>query len=115
MDESELIKINERIGEAEVKGDAEFLRAVLADELIFRKGDGSVVNKEEFLRDVPNKKFERESSEIKVTFDNEGNLALVTLKIRALGSKFRNLRVFERRGDAAGWQCIVWFNTKLNV
>jgi len=112
MNEAELLKINEQIGAAEEAGDARFLRGVLADELVFRKGDGGVVNKAQFLADVPNRKFERVSKNIKIAFDDGENLALVTLTVEALGNEFRNLRVFERR--AAGWQCIIWFNTKLN-
>jgi len=112
MDERDLIKINERIGEAEQSADDKYLSGVLADELVFRNARGIVATKTEFLKNVENNKFERESKYIKVTFDEEKKIALVILIVLAKGSEFRNLRVFERR--ATGWQCIVWFNTKLS-
>ena len=111
MDESELVRINEQIGEAEQTADEKFLREVLADELVFRKASGKVVTKEEFLADLTNNRFERESKNIKVTLDEENSTALVTLVVHALENKFQNLRVFVRREK--GWQCLVWFNTKL--
>jgi len=111
MDEENLKELNERIGKAESEGDEEFLREVLADELVFRRASGKVVTKEEFLAEVQKNKFERKSSEIKVVLNKDKELALVTLLVEAQGSKIRNLRVFER--NEKGWQCIVWFNTKL--
>jgi hypothetical protein len=110
MDEAELVRLNEQIGAAEQNGEAEFLRGVLAEELVFRRASGSVVSKEQYLADVTKNMFERESKNIKVTFDEENNLALVVLVVHARGSDFQNLRVFRRREN--GWQCLVWFNTK---
>ena len=112
MDETELVRINKQIGEAEQEADETFLRRVLADELVFRRASGKVVSKEVFLADLPNNKFERVPENINVTFDEERKTALVSLVVHALGSEFKNLRVFQRR--EAGWQCIVWFNTKLS-
>jgi hypothetical protein len=111
MDETELKTINERIGEAEQTADEEFLRQVLADELVFRKAGGSVVTKQQFLADLAKNNFARETKNVKVTLDEEKQTALVSLVVHALGSDFQNLRLFVRR--ETGWQCIVWFNTKL--
>ncbi|HEY8561395.1 MAG TPA: nuclear transport factor 2 family protein [Pyrinomonadaceae bacterium] len=112
MDEAELIEINERIGDAEQNADAGFLRRALADELVFRRASGKIVTKDEFLADLPNNRFERKSRALQVTLHGDGKTALVSVIVAALDKEFQNLRVFVRR--EGGWQCIVWFNTKLN-
>jgi hypothetical protein len=112
MDEEKLKELNERIGKAESEGDEEFLREVLADELVFRRASGKVVTKEEFLAEVQKNKSERQSKDIKVNLDEERNTALVSLIVRVMESEFKNLRVFVRNENE--WQCLMWFNTKIS-
>jgi hypothetical protein len=110
MEDAELKTINERIGVAEQEGDTGFLCGVLSDTLIFKRANGSVVSKEEFLAGVPNNMFERKSSAIEVVFE-DNHLAVVSLIVEAKGNKIRNLRVFERAEN--GWQCVIWHNAKI--
>lgn len=58
--ENELIELNIKIGEAEKQRQEDFLKGVLADDLIFRRASGKVVNKVEYLADLvnPDNKYE---------------------------------------------------------
>jgi hypothetical protein len=117
---SYLEQLNIRIGEAEFSRDADFLNDILADELVFRRANGTIVTKEFFLTEL--KKLENtftflHSEDIKVAIIGENSL--VSLIVHTKGrrgeaefeGRFRNLRIFIRREDK--WQCIVWFNTKI--
>jgi hypothetical protein len=112
MIESELKSINEQIGVAEEQGDGKFLSEKLSDRLIFKRADESIATKAEFLAKVPDNKYPRRSRDITIILNRQNDLALVTLVIEAKGDEIRNLRVFERNEN--GWQCIVWFNTKIS-
>ncbi len=116
-----LIGLNVLIGEAELKRDKKFLGDVLADELVFRRANGTVVTKDEYLSDLekPENTYEYLFSEdIRAQVKDEN--ALVTLVVRAKGKRgekefegrFRNLRVFAV--DGKNWQCVVWHNTRLD-
>ena len=116
-----LIGLNVLIGEAELNRDENFLRDVLADELVFRRANGSIVTKDEYLAElkIPENTYEYLHSEnIKAQVKDEN--ALVSLVVRAKGKrgekefegKFRNLRVFVRKDK--NWQCVIWHNTRLD-
>jgi hypothetical protein len=111
--EKELIERNIRIGESERLRDEDFLNAVLANDFIFRRADGEVVNKEKYLADLrnPNNTFEYLiSDDLKATVF-EG-VAVVTLRVRAKGKHeiisfegtYRDIRLFLKNQE---WTLVV--------
>jgi hypothetical protein len=71
--EKELIKLNIRIGEAERRRQEGFLKRVLADDLIFRRASGKIVNKKRYLADLLDPKNTYEyliSKDVKPTSDH---------------------------------------------
>jgi hypothetical protein len=114
-----LIGLNVLIGEAELNRDENFLREVLADELVFRRANASIVTKDEYLADLikPENIYEYLVAE-NIKAQVKDDTALVSLNIRAKGKRgekefegnFRNLRVFVRKEK--NWQCVVWHNTR---
>ena len=99
---------------AEMKGDVQTLERYLHKDLIFRRADGSIVDKLTFLATV--KERDRVDSEILEDEEEEkqdADSAVVTLIVRTLGGSFRNVRVFVRDGHA--WRCKLWVNTKLET
>ncbi len=116
-----LIGLNVLIGEAELNRDEKFLGDVLADDLVFRRANGTIVTKMEYLEELikPENTYEYLYSEnIKARINDD--TALVSLNVRTKGKrgekefeeKFRNLRVFVR-GDK-NWLCMIWHNTRLD-
>jgi hypothetical protein len=113
------IGLNVLIGEAELNRDENFLREVLADELVFRRGNASVVTKDEYLADLikPENIYEYLVAE-NIKAQVKDDTALVSLNVRAKGKpgekefegNFRNLRVFVRKEK--NWQCVIWHNTR---
>jgi catechol 2,3-dioxygenase-like lactoylglutathione lyase family enzyme len=104
------------MGRAERQGDRNSLDRYLHKDLIFRRANGSVVNKEEFLAELKPREG-RLDSEI-MEDEEEGLLAradsvVVTLIVRTLDASFRNVRVFVR--DDGEWQCKLWVNTRLET
>lgn len=118
--EKELIEINLKIGEAEKARDEAFLKRVLADDLIFRRASGQVVNKTEYLTDLQNSAntYDYLISEDVKPMLYEG-IAVVSLRVKAgikrgtstFEGNFRNIRLFLRRNER--WQCVIWFNTSI--
>lgn len=89
------------------------LDAVLSPALMFRRADGSVVDKDAFMLALqkPSPFSRRASKDVAVAL--AGERALVTLVVEGMkpdGSigRYRNLRLFFRR--AAKWQLEFWFN-----
>lgn len=116
-----LIGLNVLIGEAELNRDEDFLSGVLSDELIFRRANGSIVSKEEYLTNLMKQENTYEflhSENIKAQVKDD--TALVSLNVRAKGKRgekefegnFHNLRVFINK--AKNWQCVIWHNTSLD-
>jgi ketosteroid isomerase-like protein len=119
-DETTLKDLNVKIADAEMNRKDGFLDTVIADDLIFRRADGTTATKEQYLagiRNPENTYSQVEASNVEVFVQDEG-LALVSLIVRAAGVRggkpfsgtFRNTRVFAKK--PAGWRCVVWFNTR---
>lgn len=115
-----LVRLNRQIGEAELKRDEKFMREVLADELVFRRANGKIVTKDEYLSELmkPENSYELLRTEnIKTAVTKEN--ALVSLTVITKGKRgetefegeFQNVRVFVKRKNE--WQCIVWFNARI--
>jgi hypothetical protein len=118
-DEQDLIELNIKIGEAELKRNAIFLAGILADDLKFRRANGTIVDKTAYLTGVqdPANIFDYLYSE-DVQVSVYETTAVVALRVRAKGMRsgtpfegtFRNLRVFLRQ---PAWQCTMWFNVRI--
>jgi catechol 2,3-dioxygenase-like lactoylglutathione lyase family enzyme len=116
----ELRSINVEIGAAEQRHDVGYLSGVLHDELIFRRADGKIVTKEDYLRAVPTREYatlESDVAELHVTAGTALATVLVRAEGRANGTEFRgtyrNLRVFVSEGDR--WLCKVWVNARAGM
>lgn len=116
---SNLQELNLKIAEAENQKDAQFFANLLSEKLLFRRANGAVIGKAEFLEDLqkPNPFTERVAGSIEVIEDPAvSGRALVTLIVRtskADGAKqyFRNIRFFTR--TAAGWELDAWYNYEI--
>jgi catechol 2,3-dioxygenase-like lactoylglutathione lyase family enzyme len=116
----ELRSINLEIGAAEQRHDVGFLDDVLHDDLIFRRADGKIVTKEQYLAAVPKRQYrtlESDVAELHITKDS----ALATVLVRAEGTAngtafkgtYRNVRVFVSEGER--WVCTVWVNSRAGM
>jgi ketosteroid isomerase-like protein len=114
---ADLREINARIADAERQRDAAYLEGVLHDELVFRRADGSLATKRDYLDAVPKRRYDRLESDV-VEVHEKGDSAVVTVIVdaagqtqdgTAFGGRFRNVRVFVR--DGGGWRCRIWVNT----
>lgn len=121
-DETVLIELNRRIGEAEKARDDQFMAEILSEKLVFRRASGIAVNKTNYLENLANPANtydQLDVSEIEVQIFQD--VAVVSLCVQASGQRgdksfsgrFRNLRIFMKEVDAPhGWRCHMWFNTK---
>jgi hypothetical protein len=118
----ELLELNLMMGERERLGvdGRSFLDSRLDERFCFRRGDGSTVDKQEFLgglEDPGNRSdvLRTDVRQIQVLDDQAFVEAWVYLKGTRGGKPvegtFRNLRLFERAAD--GWRCVMWFNKPL--
>jgi glyoxylase I family protein len=113
-----LQELNLEIGEAEKRHDAGFLHDVLHEDLVFRRADGSIVDKPRYLRDLPEKTYRRVESEV-IEMDEGQDSAAVSVLVRAAWTSdgrsftgsFRNTRLFTRKDGR--WQCLAWVNVAL--
>lgn len=111
MSQDELRELNTRIGLAESQGDREFLASVLAPALVFRRANGTVVDRATFLDGVA-PGAERETEIGSVTLHGEHRAVVtcvVTMVVGEQRRRFHNLRVFVR-SDAGAWQLLAWAN-----
>ena len=120
-----LVETALRMGEAELQRDVAVLRGILDNELRFRRANGQIVNKEDFLGDLQDSRntFDcLQSAVVDVTVYE--NTAVVVLVVLAKGTRegkrfagtFRNIRVFARdKPDSGGqWRCALWLNAKIS-
>lgn len=119
-----LTELNKKIGEAEKSRDDQFMADILSDKLVFRRADGTSVNKTSYLESLTNPANTYDhlnTSEIEVQIFQD--VAVVTLCVQASGQRgdkpfsgrFRNIRIFMKETDTShGWRCHMWFNTKIS-
>jgi hypothetical protein len=111
-----LIDLNQRMTEAEKKGDVPFFRDVLAEDLIFRRAKGAVVTKEQFILDLKGDAFEKLEAEV-LEVRNYADGAVVKVNVRAKRrgdpseGRYLNVRRFVKRDDK--WQLVAWLNTEM--
>lgn len=122
--EQDLIELNRRVGEAEKNRDDWYLSEIMADDLVFRRANGDIVDKQDYLNGIRDKKntyslLESVDIEPKI----KDHVAVVTLRVNAAGMRggnpfdgvYRNVRVFRKQPESKhGWQCYVWINSKEN-
>jgi hypothetical protein len=122
--EQELAQLNMAIGQAEQHRDRATLEGILADDLIFRRANGSFVDRDTYIKELlkPENTYDYLYSDIvDIKLSPSANAAVVTLHVRAKGQRgensfegtYRNIRFFQKKGD--GWQCHVWFNEPLEA
>ena len=114
-DRMTLEEINITIGKMEHQGDRDawyWLDSILAPQLAFRRANGSLDNRCEFLTKV--KPSEPRETEI-VSIDLHGDRAIVecivTVKFTDGDKKFHNLRLFVRHGGQ--WNLLGWANEQV--
>lgn len=120
--EEKLIQLNIAIGEAEKQRNDVALKCILADDLIFRRASGVVVDKATYLEELlkPKNTYSYLCSEvINIKLSESQDAAIITLHVRAKGKRngktfegvYRNIRVFRKEGQ--DWKCYAWFNEPL--
>jgi hypothetical protein len=116
-----LVKTNMRFGEEERSGPRgkSFFEEALDDNLCFRRGNGSIATKQDFLDGLedPDNTSELLTTEI-LQVQMLGEQAFVEARVQFKGRRggddvegvFRNLRLFEKQDS---WRCVMWFNKKI--
>jgi ketosteroid isomerase-like protein len=114
-----LTTLNERLAEAELSRDKEFFVSVLADDLVFRRANGTRVGKAAYLEGLLDERnrYDRLEAEDVEVIPYRVDLALASLRVHAAGERagegfegdFRNTRLFVKKDGE--WKCAVWFNT----
>lgn len=118
--ENDLITFNEQLVEKEQVGGQEahaFFETRLSDQLVFRRANGKIVGKAEFLASLNTAGpfSSRRSQSISVT--QLGERALVTLIVvgRRLDDRtehhYQNIRLFSQSGD--NWIKEFWYNYEI--
>ena len=111
---------------AEEKKGAEgvgFYRELLDQSLRFRRANGTVVTRDEYLIDLANPANSRDEIEpvgaIDCTVYENTAVASVLLRVKgknagaAFAGVFRNVRIFHRDAPDKPWRLKVWFNDKV--
>ena len=127
--EDDLRKLNEELGEKEKAGDRadKFFQDHIAEDLIFRRANGVVTDKEGFLSSLKPDQFDRletsvDAIDIKVAPPDPNMPAKelsavvdVTVIAQRKGTdagKFRNIRMFHKR-EGEEWKLRAWINTRV--
>jgi len=117
--DQELRRLNEEIRVKEQAGEVAFFDELLADNFLFRRADGTIVDKRHYLGDlalVAENPYERLESVVEnMTLD--GGSGVVNVLVIAKRKKmdraavFQNVRVFSHEDE--NWKLIMWVNTKI--
>jgi hypothetical protein len=114
-----LKQLNVEIGEREKAGDGEYFTTLLADDFIFRRANGAIVGKSEYidgLASVVENPYEQRGERVEsVTVNGNSAVvnAIVIVRRRNMErpGEFKNVRVFRQEND--DWQLAIWINTKI--
>jgi hypothetical protein len=99
-----LIRLNEEIGAAENAGDLGQLADVVAPKLAFRRRDGSVADRDEFLKTPRPGARDTRVESVQVY----GDRAVVTCVVTDAGQATHNVRLFVRADGR--WRLLGWAN-----
>lgn len=106
-----LEKLNQSIRDAEWNRNSAFMAQLLAEDLSFRRADGTIVNKDNYLaalEDKLNTYDTLENASMEILLNEEKNYAVVIILVNASGKrrkgieqksfdgKFRNIRFFRK-------------------
>jgi hypothetical protein len=117
-----LTELNQQMVEMEQKAEdspeaaREYFRPRLSDQLMFRRANGTVVGKADFLDGLKNNPFQERSPE-DVFVCVQDDRALVTLivvgkrKDDGAVHRYRNIRAFSRSGEQ--WTMEFWYNYEI--
>jgi hypothetical protein len=105
-----LRKLNEKIVDAENRGNRKWLAKILAPRLAFQRADDekTVDDQVAFLQKV--KKGGSRVTRIIEPIELYGDRAIVKCIVTADGQKFHNIRLFVRRDG--GWKLLAWANER---
>ena len=117
---SELLEINSRIPQAERERDVSYLDTILDEMLVFKRADGTIVDKSGYLSSVANEANTVGDIDQVVTgveISEHDNVAIVNAIVKFDGARsgkkvqgiFRNTRYFR---NEMGWKMFVWHNDK---
>lgn len=113
-DFDQLFALNAKISQAEADGDKVFLDSILAPMLVFRRTDGTIVDRTAFLANV--KPSAKRSVEIEsISFFGRYRAlvtCVVTMEVNGIAKRFHNLRLF-MRGEDISWELMAWANEEI--
>jgi hypothetical protein len=111
--------LNEQFAAMEQQRDEKakaWFRDVLSDQLVFRRANGSIMDKQKFLKslDDQNSFTSRKAEDFSATI--VGERALVTLVIHTMKADgtencYRNIRLFSKQNQS--WKLELWYNYDL--
>lgn len=102
-DEEAVVRRNQEINDAEIRGDVAALHNYVASELAFRRRNGTIVCRHAFLKPNPGERtMEVESVRV------YGNRAVVTCMVKNSDGKTHNIRLFVEEGGE--WRVLGWAN-----
>lgn len=110
-----LVELNQQLSDEEQRGEdgSPYLKSHLSDSLVFRRANGNVVGKPEFLKGLGGNPFKTRTTE-EIAVHIVAERALVTLIVVGTrkddGSvhRYRNARFFTREGGE--WLLDSWYN-----
>ena len=107
-DQDALRELNNKIADAENKGDREWLATILAPRLAFQRADETVDDQVAFLQKVQpgGTRVTRIIEPVEVY----GNRAVVQCIVTVGGQEIHNLRLFVRR--EGNWKLLGWANER---
>lgn len=107
-DQEALTELNEKIGDAENRGDCDWLARILAPRLAFQRADDqkTVDDHVAFLQKV--KAGGSRVTRIIEPIEVLGDRAIVRCVVKVEDKEFHNLRLFVRREGS--WKLIAWAN-----
>lgn len=105
-DDMELLStLNVQICDAKDRGDKEWLADIVAPHFAFRKANGEIESREEFLASI--RAGGRRETEVE-SIDIYGDRAIATCVVKSGGKRYHNLRMFVRLQDK--WTLLGWAN-----
>ena len=103
--------LNLEIGNAEGRGDKGFFEDLLAPSFAFRRANGVVVDRKQYIEAVATSAA-RTTAIRSISFAGKARAVvtcIVTMDVQGTRKDFDNLRVFVRADDGA-WKLLAWAN-----
>ena len=106
----QLIADNLRIPEAENNKDTAFLTSVIDDRLVFRKANGEIIDRANYLSGLPGPQRREASDNVRLLHVTDKTVVVEALvyTLDSSGEReksYRNIRVFIRVKESASWRC----------